>query len=211
MDGLLTSMRLTFLLLFTVLGLSGCGLQFFTPPKENPVISDNVSDEKSGSRIFRILSNTPERRLVVFNMDKSDKKRFGTYCAEAPADAAESISSSFQAALEATLSEQGGNAEAAKTLATAVQALAPRSQGLMLFRDAGYRYCEAYMNGFIDGKELVRKIDGMVKISKSLIEKELGFNEGKIGYGPPAPLPAPQSGSNSDNGADVNVKTGKQK
>lgn len=193
MKGLLTSSRLSFPLLLATLGLTGCGLQFFTPPKENPVIGDNVSDHEGGERIFRVLSNTPERRMVVFNVDKKNKKaRFGTFCSEAPADAAESISSTFQAALEASLTKKKGSAEAAKTLATAVQALAPRSQGVMLFRDAGYRYCEAYMNGLIKEADLVRKIDNLVKVSKSLIETELHANNGKIGYGPSATPSAPQ-------------------
>ena len=193
MSGLLRSTRLTLLLLFAALGLSGCGLQFFTPPKENPVISDNVSDNEGGARIYRVLSNTPERRMVVFNVDQKNKsKRFGTFCSEAPADAAESISSTFQAALEASLTKKKGSAEAAKTLATAVQALAPRSQGVMLFRDAGYRYCEAYMNGLINGDQLVGKIDKLLDVSSTLIETELKKNNGKIGYAPPALLSAPQ-------------------
>ena len=213
MEGLLGSMRLTFLLAFAALGLSGCGLQFFTKPKENPVISDNVSDKEGGERIFRVLSNTPERRMVVFNVDKKNKKeRFGTFCSEAPADAAESISSTFQAALEASLTKKKGSAEAAKTLATAVQALAPRSQGVMLFRDAGYRYCEAYMNGLIDGYELVDKIDELLDVSRLLIETELKKNNGKIGYGPPVLLSSPQQApapSSRNAGTSANADTDK--
>ena len=172
--------------------VSGCGLQWVISPKENPVLEDSVrGGEGDAARAVATLATTPERRLTLVNVAKDDP-HFANFCSEAPADAAESISSTFQAAVEAKIEGgQGGTAEVARTLANAIQALTERSQGLQLYRDATYRLCEAYLNDVIDEATYSQQLAALSKQTAELIKFELEANGGVIGRRPYPVLSAP--------------------
>ena len=160
----------------------------------SPIIEDSVKPRSwlGGPNTIATLASRPERRLSFINVIEEDD-RYGNICSEPPADAAESISSTFQAGLEVEAGAgQGGKGELANTLATAIQALSQRSQGVILFRDVSFRYCEAYLNGVLGEKEYLAKLDNAFAEARALVNEELTINKGKIGYGPFLPLGAPE-------------------
>jgi len=169
-----------------VFALSACN---YKPP----ITEDSVKPKTwYGARnTMATLASRPESRLSFINVAEGTP-RYASMCSEPPADAAASISSTFQGGLEVNAgNDQGGKAELASTLATAIQALTQRSQGVVLFRDASFRYCEAYLNGLLGKKDYFAEIKGLYTDAKLLIEKELDTNGGKIGHGPFLPLTAP--------------------
>jgi hypothetical protein len=180
------------------LSVSGCGL--FSDPKAHPVIENHVN---AGRGPVSTLATTPERRVVLVNTIDEDAsngskphKHFGHFCAEPPADVAESLSATLQAALTAavqspTRTSFEGGGEFGKTLATAVQALTQRSQGITLFRDGSYNLCAMFLNDFINQEQYLVRWDALLATSRDLALFELYKNEGKIGSGTPSSLSAP--------------------
>ena len=187
---------------FAVLFLSACN---------NSIIKDTARPSTwwGAENAVVTLASRPERRLTLVNVarypkNKNEDKdgdengdeisdRYGNFCSEPPADAAEAISSTFQAGLQGNAgNNQGGKAELASTLGTAIQALTQRSQGVILFRDASFRYCEAYLNGALDEAGYLTRLDTMYTAAHATIVAELTANKGKIGYGPFLPLTAPE-------------------
>jgi len=174
-----------------MLVLGGCGLQWFIPPKENPVIGDYLTQGPGGPPFFTVLSNTPERRLTVAGVQPGTPG-FGRICSEGQADVAETLSATAEAVLDASKGDTKVGAEAAKTLATAVQALAPRSQGVIFYRDVTFSNCLEHLNGVISAPELEKKNKTALEHAVALISHELDKNNGKIGHGPPPGRDAPQ-------------------
>ncbi|MBI3001123.1 MAG: hypothetical protein HYY46_22115 [Deltaproteobacteria bacterium] len=176
-----------------VVGLAACGLSIFAEPKTNPVIEDRVG--RIGSQPVGTLATTAERRIVLVRIDPEDKKTFGRFCSEPPPDAAENIANSLtfavQAAVKTPEAEGSGRLELAKQLATTVQSLFHRSQGLQLYRDGLYNLCMAWVNGVVnDGQEFTKRADALLNVAQTLIAHELEKTNGIIG-GPP-PVPGPQ-------------------
>jgi hypothetical protein len=156
------------ILIFAVASLSGCAL--FSSDKQ-PVIEDHINDW-NGKEKIGILSTTAERREVVFKMPKNQ------FCAEAPPDIAESLSSSLSAMAQGsvkdtTAAEVTARLEVAKTFATTIATLFRRSQGVQLFRDGSFNLCEAYLNGAIDGPQYIKLHENLLKVSKELIVQEI--------------------------------------
>lgn len=158
--------------------LSGCGFSMFVPPKENSIIEDQV-----GEKLYRTVSTTSERRLIIIN-DSADPDYRGLYCAEPSPDSADNLVSSITAYLKAKQnsgpSEIGAEAGFDKMLATTVQQLGTRSQGLQFFRDGTYALCQAYMNNTVSEEEYVQKLDKILNISRELIEIELRYKDSFI-------------------------------
>ena len=85
-----------------------------------------------------------------------------------------------------------GGGEFDKTLATAVQSLTQRSQGITLFRDGSYNLCAMLLNDFITPQEYVERWDQLLIKSHELVKFELEKNTGKIGNAALPSLSAPE-------------------
>jgi hypothetical protein len=170
--------RVLFTIIISVFVLQGCGLKFLVPPKENPIIEDTI-----GQNLYRTMATTAERRIVIINNSKDPNYR-GLYCAEPSPDSADNLASSLSSYLKAaessgdkSLSTSGGFD---KTLATTVQQLGTRSQGLQLYRDGTYALCQAYMNGILDQPAYIKRLDKLLDISDQLISTELKYKDSII-------------------------------
>lgn len=155
----------TITLLGAVWLLPACSL--FTPPKAKPVIEDRVSDW--GVRKVGVLATTAERRVVLVSMP--EKK----FCAEAPPDVGEAVSSSLGASLDA---EGAGKltaleAQIKQQLATSLLQLSHRSQGLELYRASTFFLCTLYLNGVISEADLAAKHDALLSNAVDLIKLEI--------------------------------------
>ena len=168
----------------------GCGHSFFTDPKTNPIIEDKVGI--AGREVLGTLATTAERRTVIVKLTEKNKASdIGKFCAEPSPDVAENIISQVRFLLEAQANlappagEAGGGgkfgADLNKLIQTAVQMLVNRSQGLQLYRDGMYNYCQAYLNGaFKDDNEYQAKLDELLRVAYQLMYVELHLNKGKI-------------------------------
>jgi hypothetical protein len=141
------------------------------------------------------LATTAERRIVLARVDPENKETFGRFCSEPPPDAAENIANNLtlavQAAVKTPETEGSGRLELAKQLATTVQSLFHRSQGLQLYRDGLYNLCIAWMNGVLKTQaDFTTRADALLTSAQTLITTELNNTNGVIG-GPP-PVPGPQ-------------------
>lgn len=178
------------LLLLVCLALPGCAA--FTPPIEHPVITDNLGPY-FGYSIASTLATTADRRIVLVRTRRSPDGGVGTpghFCAEPPPDAAENIASKVAAALEASVktvkAEGAGTFDFARELATTVQSLFHRTQGLQLFRDGAFSLCQALMNESITREEYVKQLTELRLHAVTLIENELALTGGFPGGSPPA-------------------------
>ena len=144
--------------------LSACSA--FTPPIEKPIIED-----KLGNRIGT-LATTAERRTVLVDLDS------GHYCAEASPDAIQAISSSLRIAAANTAKKADGSdrsteAEFARALATSVAVAGPRTQGVLLFRDASFVMCQERVKNTLKQEDFKPMFENLLKISAELIMKEI--------------------------------------
>lgn len=165
--------------------LSACGAGWFIDPVADPVIEDKIGLD--GHEVLGTLATTAERRTVLVALSGD---RVGSFCAEPSPDTAENIASSLKLLLQADVdvaSKAGGSlaSELSRGLSTAVQSLTKRSQGLMLYRDGSYSFCQAYLNGVIGKKEFSDRLDQLLDISKELILEELRVADGSIGGSAP--------------------------
>lgn len=169
-------------------GLSACGLSWIAEPETNPVIEDRVG--LIGRQPVGTLATTAGRRIVLVRIAENDP-RLGQFCAEPPPDAAENIANQLTLAVEATAktpkAEGSGRLELAKQLATNVQTLFHRSQGLQFYRDGMYNLCQSYLNGSLTPEKFVERSGALLDKSHDLISKELDLTQGIIGGPPPAP------------------------
>ena len=147
-----------------VLATQGCGLSRFVNPMEQPIIEDRLG--KSG---FRTLSTTSSRRVVIF--DQNSHK----ICAEPPPDVADNLTSAFATALKGADGTVEAKAEISKAFANTAKQLFQSSQGIRLYRDGMYNYCQLYLNGAIDSKTLLEKQDSLLEKTSGLIDKEIPF------------------------------------
>ncbi len=170
------------------MGLSACGLSWFSEPKANPIIEDRVGHP--GRQPVGTLATSAERRIVLVRIGEDDPK-LGQFCAEPPPDAAENIANKLTLAVEATVrtpqAEGSGRLELAKQLVTSIQSLFHRSQGLQFYRDGMYSLCQSYLNGVISPADFVMRADKLLERSAELIGKELDLTKGLVGGPPPAP------------------------
>jgi hypothetical protein len=163
--------------------LAGCSM--FTPPKAKPVIEDRVSDW--GVAKVSVLATTAERRVVLVVMPERK------FCAEAPPDVGEAVSSSLGASLDA---EGAGKVTALEAqlnqqLATSLLQLSHRSQGLELYRASTFVLCTLYLNGVISAGELAARHDTLLGHAVDLIKQEIpeiAEIKGRIQVTTPAPV-----------------------
>ncbi|WP_293368831.1 hypothetical protein [Nevskia sp.] len=152
--------------------LTGCAV--FTPPIEKPIIEDKSHASGKGAKVA-VFSTTAARRSVLVQFPKGAVA--GKVCAEAPPDTADALISSltFAAGLKAKSAQAEGEAKAElnRQLATTVNALLDRSQGLQLFRDGAFHLCLAWQNGIIDGATYVSQYVVLLDKTSALIGEEI--------------------------------------
>ena len=74
-----------------------------------------------------------------------------------------------------------GKVEASRAIATSVQTLFQRTQGLQLYRDGMYNLCQGYLNGIFDKTDFAKKYDTLLIETVKLIELEINQTKGNIG------------------------------
>ena len=162
------------------IGLLLTSCSAFTPPIEKPIIEDKSHASAKGAKVA-VFSTTAARRSVLVQFPKNAE--FGKICAEAPPDTADALISSltFAASLKAKSAQAEGEAKAElnRQLATTVNALLDRSQGLQLFRDGAFHLCLAWQNGILDNAGYVKQYEELLHKSSDLISKEIELKDAK--------------------------------
>jgi hypothetical protein len=137
----------------------------------NAVMS-SISTDAAYRSAYILLGSGTER-------DELHARHSGQFCPEPPPDVAQSISAAFSAALEGKLTvpqgQTGGQASAqvARALATAVEPLVKRSQGLQFFRDQTFYTCVAFLNGALDEAAYREQLVGTARLAAALIALEV--------------------------------------
>lgn len=121
----------------------------------------------------------------------------GEFCAEPSPDAADNIARTFEAALKAQVTNPGtggantigGAAAIATTYASTVALLLRRSQGLQLYRDGMYNFCQAYLNRIIDKAGYVKLAGDLLATAAKAIDTELQKGVPPLPSSVPASMP----------------------
>ncbi len=141
--------RVTLRLLLTLVlaaCVGGCASHlseiFNRPIVENTLITSKPRvPESADPQELATLSVTAQRRIIIANLSN------GTYCAEPPPEAADSVTSAITAALTAQLgSDREINANLASNFARYVNQLYKRAHTVQLFRDAAFHLCVDAVN-----------------------------------------------------------------
>ncbi len=163
--------------------LTGCGTSMFVHPLENPIIEDKVgySSIFSDKEELGTLATTSQRRIVLVKLKGTN---IGKFCAEPSPDAADNLASTLSIVLKAQIEKAdvsgSAGAEFDKTLATTVEKLGVRSQGVQFFRDGMYSLCQSFLNQAITAQEFNSTYIELMKVSANLIEVELKYKDSII-------------------------------
>lgn len=149
-----------------ILSIQGCGFSWFTDQMQQPIIEDKVG-EIGPNELFRTLSTTSSRRVVIFNQQS---KRL---CAEPPPDVADNLTSAFVTALQGSDGTVEAKVEISKAFASTAKQLFQRSQGVQLYRDGMYSLCQAYLNEVINEADLLKRMDDLLCKSVDVIKTEI--------------------------------------
>jgi len=163
----------------TAVMMSGCSL--LTPPKARPIVEDHSSSPWNwrGGVKYGVYTTSAERREVLIKYFKlEDGQWHSTMCAEPSPDVAEAITSSLTGSL--TASAQASDAEkanatlaATQALATSINSLFKRSQGVQFFRDGAFALCTAYLNGWMTDAQYSEAYKSLLTASTGLIALEM--------------------------------------
>lgn len=173
-------------LAFTLVLLPGCGIRTLNTRAENPVLEDYVGGTwlDSKSQALGSLSTLASYRTVIvrlpggkLGLGEEEAERVGTFCAEPPPDALESIASSFAAAAEV---DGKGGGELKRAFGRGMSPLFIRSQGVQLYRDGMYNNCQAYLNGIRSKDEYIAYANFLLTQAVKIIEVEASRVEYKI-------------------------------
>jgi len=157
------------------LSLAGCG--WFIPKMQPSILQTIEAKENS---VAASVATTVERRVFYVNLSDGMK---GKFCAEPPPDAAENIVSTVSAIANASSAQVDPHITASllNTLATTMQEMTKRSQGIIMYRDGMFNLCQAYLNGVISPDVYARKSEELLGKAYALIEKELDKTQGRVG------------------------------
>ncbi|HEY8190754.1 MAG TPA: hypothetical protein VIF12_08710 [Micavibrio sp.] len=163
--------------LAAVLTLSGCGSSYFTSRSENPIVKDAIGngilDNKAS---VGVIGTDASRRMILFRLLEDATK----ICAEPSPDAATELAKKLAVAMSAQAQGAGeGKLSVDSEMVSKITQLLTRTQGLQLFRDASFQSCQDFVNSAIDGKELNRRHDQLLKAVEHLIELELQLQYGR--------------------------------
>lgn len=167
---------------------------------QNNVLVEKNIEEKHRSQVIAVKA---DRRLIVFHRYKDKKtpaeiaeekrtnvvvpeKEWSYFLAEPPPDAFSELATAVQldaqvkaeAAAAGKFGETkvGGGFTFDKRTAENLVRLGVRTQGVILFRDASYRYGEAFINGAIKEDEYIAKLDTLVTVCAALSTHEITHN-----------------------------------
>ena len=157
-------MRISLAFVFCLVSLSGCA-SYLTP--RPPVVEDKVG--LWGREPVGTLATAADYRVVFVQLDGKTK-----VCADPSPDAAAQFSSTLAAALSSPL---GGakeiSANTQVSIAVAMKQLFRRSQGVQLYRDGAFAWCNLFLNGVIDSQAYIAELQELRKSAVNLIDKEI--------------------------------------
>jgi hypothetical protein len=186
-------------LLLAMLLLPGCGLTEFSDRATNPVVDDPIGLWFTGARYTTISTSAGRRIIFVRFADRRTGMR-EFVCAEPSPDALEVYANALAASAQGSGGPLG-SAEFRRSFATAAQPMLYRSQGLQLLRDTMFHLCIMALNGLIDEKAYLQRLDWADQASATLIEKEMDAVRVAAGRAAtpvkPGPVPLPPSPSGS--------------
>lgn len=174
--------------------VTGCGTSMFVQPIKNPIIEDKVGYASffSDKEQLGTLATTAQRRIVLV---KLKGENIGKFCAEPSPDATDNLASTLSMILEAKLDKPngsvGGEAGFESALATTVEKMGVRSQGVQFFRDGMYSLCQSFLNGAVNAEDFQEIHHKLMDLSASLIETELKYKDSLISA-PAAQIKAPE-------------------
>ena len=128
---------------------SGCAT-IFTPPQEQPVLSNEYTSKSDSNEIKLIMSHsTATRRVIIADLYS------GSICVEPPPESANSISASLATVLKADIPDKATlAAEISKSSSQRINQLYRRTQAVQLYRDAVFSLCQEKVNGFVDANNI---------------------------------------------------------
>lgn len=168
----------TSLLALTLASLGACSHDVASPVIATPLLD--------GQQMA--LATTSDRRIWAISKN-------GKICGEAPSGVAENLAANSavkaQAAAGATGASSSGTLNVTNNDATAVQAVAKKSQGIMYLETATTAVCYAYLSDNLNVKDYLYAINQAAIVAANLIVLELQVTGGKIG--PDTVIPQPVS------------------
>ncbi|MEM5546405.1 hypothetical protein [Pseudoalteromonas fuliginea] len=158
----------------TVLALGLAGCSYFTPPRENPMLTNKLELDEDKQSGFAISATDANRRVAILNL------KSGQVCVEPPPEAANTISEAFTALFEAKVEDKADIAASlSKSISQNITQLYRRTQTVQLFRDSVFALCQNAVNGQLNidketkariSPELISKVNNNLKA----INAELG-------------------------------------
>jgi hypothetical protein len=178
------------------MALTGCTSTIFKP----------VSIDTKPTTSFSL--DGKQRIVLVTDLGTvSGNKR--VVCAEPSPDALVGIAASVSGALDIA---GKGSAQAAASMAEAVQSIGRRSQTIQLLRDGLYRACEAYLNGAINEEEyklIISRVDDFAVTLVAIDGLTSGQNVPPTVLRPKASAKKPQAaGGDAAGGGDAEASGG---
>jgi hypothetical protein len=169
------------LLVLALSYLPGCGLRFFTPREANPVLEDYMGTWPS--REIASLATRAGHRVNIARMADGTtvgehQWQRGEFCMEPPPDAMETVASLFTASASGSATDPkgvkaSGDAEFARTMATAMGPMLRRSQGLQWARDNMSFLCNSSINRRLSHAEYLDLTKLVINMSFELIKQEI--------------------------------------
>ncbi|NNG42759.1 hypothetical protein HJP15_07480 [Pseudoalteromonas sp. NEC-BIFX-2020_002] len=151
----------------TVLALSLAGCSYFTPPRENPMLTNKLELDEDKQSGFAISATDANRRVAILNL------KSGQVCVEPPPEAANTISEAFTALFEAKVEDKADIAASlSKSISQNITQLYRRTQTVQLFRDSVFALCQNALNGQLNidketkariSPELISKVNDNLK------------------------------------------------
>lgn len=155
--------------------ITGCS-HFAPYPEDYPLIADKVQFQDGPSNKALTFAVTGERRFVMLMPSANGKLRV---CAEPSPDLARAITSQKQQGASVSLGDFEGaegataSGNALSYFATAALLLTQRSQGLQIYRDGMYYYCQMFIQGVISPAEYVQKENQLLSTAEKLIAAQI--------------------------------------
>lgn len=143
---------------------------------ETVASNNNLDYEKKKEKVNKNQRKEQEKEAKIqHRSNKKEKKLPIVICAEPSPDVADNLINTFAAAFavknQSNLSQLVSSIS--KTLNTNAKILFGRSQGLQLYRDGMYNFCQQRMNGWISDEQLHAMSINLLDTAKTLIETEI--------------------------------------
>lgn len=185
------SMRVVTVALICLL-LPGCAYYLSQRP---PIMERKLG--RPGAESIGALATAADYRMVYVKLH--DDARM---CAEPPPDAAGQIASLITASLKSTKDTAPFSAEMLNGLSVSMKQLFQRMQGVQMYRDGAFAYCNMYINGVIDHPTYDKRMAELLTVSVNLVAQELKDRKDYPDFdNTPAPTYPPAAPKPADEGA----------